>query len=596
MTPTDEIKQRIDIIDLIQEYIQLKPAGVNFKARCPFHNEKTPSFIASPEKQIWHCFGCGKGGDVFTFLQEIEGLEFAEALKILAQKAGIKLQYTEPGAQSYKNRLWKLNSEIAGFWQKNLWDNKGNQEVKDYLLQRKLSSETIKDFSLGYASADWHEATNYLKKQGYSDKEIFQAGVSAQSEKTKDFYDRFRNRIIFPIKDLQGNVVAFGGRVFEQREERGKSEAKYLNSPQTAIYNKSLVLYGLDKSKLEIKKKDYVILVEGYLDLISVYQAGTKNAVASSGTALTPEQVRILKRYTDNLMISFDADEAGRHAAQRGVEVALKEDMNIKIIELKDFKDPDECIKNDPNKWLTAIKQAKHFVDYYFDQVFNYYDLKRADHKKKAIDILLKFIAKLPNVIDQTHYLQKLAKDTDMPEEILRDLIKKKKATPSVNINDETETSAKKVKTDKKLIISQRVFALVIKNPNYLKVLIDNLEPDLIRSELLQGLYKLMVNYYNLNQSFDLEDFKKSLQESAYVNEVDKLTLLGENEFADWEEGSIQHELINNINYLKKDDLTARLNKITEAIKISEKDGDENRLNILSQEFNRISQELKNIK
>ena len=149
MTPTDEIKQRIDIIDLIQEYIQLKPAGVNFKARCPFHNEKTPSFIASPEKQIWHCFGCGKGGDVFTFLQEIEGLEFAEALKILAQKAGIKLQYTEPGAQSYKNRLWKLNSEIAGFWQKNLWDNKGNQEVKDYLLQRKLSSETIKDFSLG---------------------------------------------------------------------------------------------------------------------------------------------------------------------------------------------------------------------------------------------------------------------------------------------------------------------------------------------------------------------------------------------------------------------------------------------------------------
>lgn len=594
LSSTEEIKQRIDLVDFIQEYIQLKPAGVNFKALCPFHNEKTPSFVVSPERQIWHCFGCGKGGDIFAFLQEIDGLEFTETLKVLAQKAGIKLKFTEGKPQTSKNNLWQINQEITNFWQKKLLENKESQKVRDYLANRGIKPETISTFLLGYAADDWHQTNNFLKTKGFSDKEIFQVGLSVLNEKSKEYYDRFRNRIIFPIQDLQGNIVAFGGRIFEESMAE-KSEAKYLNSPQTAVYNKSLILYGLDKAKVEIKKNDYVIVVEGYLDLISAYQVGTKNVVASSGTALTYDQLRILKRYTSNLMICFDTDAPGQQAAERGIDLALGEEMNIKVIDLGNFKDPDECIKEDSNLWFEAIKKAKHFVDYYFDKTLINLDLQRADHKKKAASILLGVIAKLPSLIDQTHYLQKLAKIIEVPENILREVLDKKRRQKKNTYRKEKTTPEFK-KIDKKLVITQRLLALILKHPSYLKIIIDNLEPEIIRYPLLQDLYKLMVNYYNINQSFTLTDLKDSLKETALIDEINKLSLLGDNEYQDWADNVIQSEIVNNINFLKKEYYTKRLDKLIEAIKISEKDKDEERLKILSEEFNKISHELKSLK
>lgn len=537
---------------------------------------------------------CGKGGDLFAFIKEIEGLEFSEALKILADKAGVKLKYTEPKTQTIKNILWQINKEIASFWQNNLWQKKEFAPIRAYLEKRGIKEETAKIFFLGFASDNWQEAINYLKGRGYGEKEIFQAGLSVLSEKNKEYYDRFRNRIIFPIQDLQGNIVGFGGRIFEENNQN-KDEAKYLNSPQTIVYNKSLILYGLDKAKLEIKKKDYVIIVEGYLDLISVYQAGTKNVVASSGTALTPDQLRILKRYTNNLMISFDADSAGEKAAERGIDLALAEEFNIKITELKDFKDPDECVRKNKELWFEAIKTARHFVDYSFDKIINKLDLSRADHKKKAGSLILGIISRLPNPIEQTHYLQKLSKIINVPENILAELLKKKSNRNKSNYQLNEATTDYKI-IDKRLVISQRLLALVLKYPSYLEIVIDNLEPMIINDSLLQDLYKLMVNYYNINQRFTNNDFVQSLREQRLIDEINKLILLGDNEYEDWENNLIQNEIINNINYLKKDYYSKRLQEITEAIKLSEKDQDEEHLRILSEEFNKISQELKSLK
>lgn len=537
---------------------------------------------------------CGKGGDLFAFIQEIEGLEFAEALKILAEKAGIKLKFTEPKSQTFKNILWQINKDITDFWQKNLWQKAEFEPVRQYLRNREIKDETAKTFLLGFASDSWQEAINFLKSRDYNEKEIFQAGLSVLSEKNKEYYDRFRNRIIFPIQDLQGNIVGFGGRIFEEKNKE-VADAKYLNSPQTTVYNKSLILYGLDKAKLEIKKKDYVIIVEGYFDLISAYQAGTRNIVASSGTALTFEQLRILKRYTNNLMICFDADLAGQKAAERGIDLALASEFNLKIIELKDFKDPDECIRHDKNKWFEAIKSARHFVDYYFDKTTKKLDLARADHKKKAASILLGVISRLPNLIDQTHYLQKLAKIINVPENVLREILTKKGNKFKAKYQSPEIENLNKL-IDKRLIISQRLLALVFKYPAYLKILIDNLEPAIINQVLLQELYKSMVNYYNLNQRFTTEDFIQSIREQRLIDEINKLSLLGDNEYEDWEDNLIQNEIINNINFLKKDYYTKRLQEITEAIKISEKDQDEEKLKILSEEFNKISHELRDLK
>lgn len=591
-SPVDEIKRRLDIIELIQEYIQIKPAGVNFRALCPFHNEKTPSLIISPEKQIWHCFGCGKGGDIFAFIKEIEGLEFVEALKILAARAGVKLSFNEPKFLTSKNNLWQLNREIANFWQKNLFEAK-NANVYNYLKKRGLEDATIKLFFLGYASDTWQEAADYLKSRGYSEKDILQSGIGVMSEKNQGIFDRFRNRIIFPINDLQGNIVGFGGRIFETAQVKA-DEAKYLNSPQTAVYNKGLVLYGLDKSKMEIKKKDYVIIVEGYLDLISAFQVGTKNVIASSGTALAAEQIKILKRYTQNIMICFDADQAGQKAAERGIDLALHEEMNVKVIDLGEDKDPDECIRRDKERWFNAIKNAQHFVDYYFNITLKNLDLSRPDHKKKAASILLGVISRLTNLIEQTHYLQKLGKILDVSETILREILMKKNSQKKKYFPKAEPPPLQKV-LNKKLVITERLLALALKYPKYISVLIDNLEPTVITQNNLRDLYKLLVNYYNLNQTFYLTNFLEGLSEKNIIDETNKLSLLAESEFLDWEDNLLHNELINGINYLKKDYYSNKLTELTEAIKISEKIHDEERLSALSEEFNRLSKELKQI-
>src|SRR3989339_101343 len=304
MQPSEEIKSRLDIVDVIRDYIQLQQAGSNFRAKCPFHSEKTPSFMVSPEKQIWHCFGCGKGGDVLEFVKEIEGINFAETLRLLAPKAGVELKKQNFQEISKRNRLLDILEMCSKYYNRFLTESKTAENARKYLTERGVDNKVIVEWGIGYSPEGWDNVYSPLRKKGFHDNEIFEAGMSLKRSGSSGYYDRFRGRIMFPINDVNGNIVAFTARVSPEKEAREKM-GKYINSPQTDVYNKSKILFGLDKAKLEIKNQGYAIIVEGQMDAITAHKYGFKNVVASSGTALTDEQIVLLKRFPNQIEKDF---------------------------------------------------------------------------------------------------------------------------------------------------------------------------------------------------------------------------------------------------------------------------------------------------
>src|SRR3989344_3942952 len=345
-SPVQKIKERLGIEEIASSYIKLERAGANLKARCPFHNEKTPSFFLSPDRGTYYCFGCGASGDIFTFVEEFEGLDFKGALKMLAERAGVELpRYNKADQEnkSEKEKLFKIMEEATNYFENNLGEN---QEVLEYLKTRGLNEKSIKDFRIGFAILDWRKLYDHLKGRGFADNEIERAGLAKKPDDAgKAMYDRFRGRIMFPIMDSSGRVVAFSGRIFK---DDGKS-AKYLNSPETPIFKKSSILYGIDKAKESIRKHDFSIVVEGQFDLILSHQAGYRNTVATSGTALSDTEVSkenvvsnlgLIRRLSDNLVLAFDSDKAGMTATARAGKIALSLGMDVKVANLQEGSDP----------------------------------------------------------------------------------------------------------------------------------------------------------------------------------------------------------------------------------------------------------------
>ncbi len=414
-TTVQKIKERLGIVDVISSYITIEKSGANFKAKCPFHHEKTASFYISPDRQSYYCFGCAVKGDIFSFVQEFEGVDFLTSLKMLADRAGVVIERFEGKDGGSDNRIFDILEETTKFFQNNLKDN---NEALSYLQKRNLSIETLRAWRLGYAQNDWRSLKMYLKTKGYADKEMLDAGVIKENEKGES-YDRFRDRIMFPIFDTAGRVIAFSGRILHAKDE----EAKYLNSPDTPLFDKSKTLYGYNVAKISIKQNQFVILVEGQMDLLMSHQAGFSNTVASSGTALTSGHLEILKRLTDTIVIAYDADNAGRNATLRAWKLALSQGFETKVVFLQQGLDPADAIAKDKNIWSDAIKNAQNIIDYFIQNMESEKDRGLADKilKEKVLP-LIKYVQ---SAIDRSRFLQKASFVSGISEHALTEELNK---------------------------------------------------------------------------------------------------------------------------------------------------------------------------
>lgn len=408
MSTITEVKQKIDIVEVISDYIPLQKAGRNFKALCPFHSEKHPSFFVFPEQQTWHCFGaCSSGGDVFSFVMKKEGIDFGQALRLLAQRAGITLispQISKTAEDEKRERLFQINEAAAEYYRHLLLNTKAGEPARAYLSKRKITPETMEKFRLGFSPDSWEALKKFLMSKGYEEGELSKAGLIIEKE-GGNFYDRFRNRLMFPICDIQGRVTGFGARVLDE------SLPKYINSPQTQIFDKSGSLYGIDKAKSFIRQKNFVIIVEGYIDVLTAHQYGWQNVIASMGTSITEKQVAIAKSLTKNIALALDADAAGEEATLRSAEVSARslDKVEVKAILMPQGKDPDEVISEDPTLWQNAVEEAQPVLDFALESVTSRVDINKAKDKSLAVQKLLPLIHGIKGPEQQSHYLRKLA-------------------------------------------------------------------------------------------------------------------------------------------------------------------------------------------
>ncbi len=454
----EKIKERLTITEVVESYIKLDKAGGNLKGKCPFHNEKTPSFFVSPDRGSYYCFGCGAKGDIFTFVQEFEGLDFMGALKTLALRAGVELVRENVQARNELDRLYGAMEEATSYYQNLL---KESAAAKDYLKNRGITDTTISEFCIGFVPEGWRAIHDHLLKKGFSVAEIEKVGLIKQTE--KGYYDRFRGRIMFPISDSSGRIIAFSGRILV---DDGKS-AKYLNSPDTVLFNKSNILYGLDKAKLDIRKRDYTILVEGQMDLIMSHQAGIKNTVAVSGTALTDSVVSrddvvnnlgLVRRLSSNMIIAFDADGAGIRASARASQVALSLGMDVKIVQIEGGKDPADIILHSIEDWKNMLRSAKQVIEFHLDTVL----ARKLDDRKltKAIsEEVLPYIVVLQSRMEKAHFVAKIRDMTKIDENaIWEDLKRLEKSmqvaegTPAGDGVNETSPLSRKDSIERKIL------------------------------------------------------------------------------------------------------------------------------------------------
>jgi DNA primase len=593
MDNVEEIKQKLDIADVIKEYIQLNKAGVNYKACCPFHNEKTPSFYVTPEKGIFHCFGCNEGGDMFTFIQKMEGVEFPEALRLLAKKAGVPLKNFDPRVTSIKNKLLDACEVTTVLWQSNL---ELSDIAKGYVEGRGLTQETIKEFKLGYAPDSWDTTMNHLRSEKFNETEIFQAGLTVQKDKDKGtgYYDRFRDRIIFPIQDVHGNVIGFTGRTLKKEEN-----AKYINTPESPIYHKGRVLYGLDKAKRAIRDAGYVVIVEGNMDVISAHQAGYKNVVACSGTALTGDQIRLLKRYTSNVALCFDTDDAGQNAAKRSVDLLFAEEMNIKIVEVINGKDPDECIMNSVKDWEQSLKQAKLVMQFYFDKILTPDKLSNISLKKTATKELLTEINKIKDKIEQDHWIKKLAEVLQVNESLLwESLPSGRKSGPTRPQKKQVDEPQLKVKSRERQYF-ERIMTILFNYPELIGYAVEYVPGEVFEEEELVAFYKTFILYYTKHKDLTKQTLNEWLETENQIltqGYLNSLLLYVDQEYQGFDVDQLKIELIGLVKTLKINYSQGRLKVLSQELAQAEKDGDQGGVKQCLTQIHELSSQLDKLK
>lgn len=587
----EEIKLKTDIVELINEFVPLKKAGRNFKANCPFHQEDTPSFVVSPERQIFKCFGCGEAGDAIAFLMKMENMDFAEALEVLAKKVGITLEsFKSGGKEQKKQALYKINHLASEYYHYLLMSHPVGKKALNYLLQRGISKDLITHFKIGYAPPFWDGAISFLsKKKKHALSDLEEAGLIIKGRSQGSFYDRFRDRITFPLFDHRENVCGFSGRVLDNQKQ-----AKYVNTPETLIYHKSNLLFGLNYVKNEIKKEENVIVVEGEMDMISSWKAGVKNVVAIKGTALTDEQLKLLSRFTKKIKLALDQDAAGDLASRRAIEAAEKLDMIIEIIKVKGGKDPDEVAQSNPKMWRAQVKKAISIYDFLIDSSLSRFDKETVEGKRRISQEVIPFLAVVSSKVVQAHYAKKLADALDVSEESviaeIENFLKsaKDKSVPYKAIKNFKE----KTVSSRREVLEEYLLSLLFQSGRWKALRSRRIKP-LVKLAKFARIIEILGKYLKKYKKLNSQRLSKMLP--AELKEAFDLLYLKELSDTIDDEEMLEKEIEKVVLELGKLDLKESLKEVAEKIKDLEKGqekGQKKKLDGLYEEFRDLSKAL----
>lgn len=548
--------------------------------------------MVNREKQIWHCFGCSMGGDIFEFIEKVENVDFTEALQLLARKANIELKPQDRQESGKRARLLELVEATDNFWHDQLLKSPIAAGAREYLKNRGIDSETAKIFHLGYSPDGWDVTFKHLQNKGFTAEEILAVGLIVKNVKGS-IYDKFRDRIMFPITDIHGRTIGFGGRILKNNAD----EPKYMNSPQSVVYNKSFVLYNLYRAKTAIKEQGYALLVEGYMDVIGCWQAGINNVVATSGTALTQEQLKLLKRYTKELRLAFDADLAGQSASERGIDLALQAELEVKVIALPKGEDPDTWARKQPENFKQMIQDAKPIGDYTMDIILQSVDINSREGKKQAGQKIITAISKLPDPIEKDFYLKKASKEFGIDELSLRErLATQGVIKPKFRLTVDENKAAIAEPLDLHRLLSERLLSIAIRFSEHFDYFVSKLDTNMLHPSEAAELYRRMLVYYTERKQLDLEAFKLELAtEEALIRTLDRLWLQAERDFIDLGTEDMRQELDTLFVALKKYSLSRELKLLSETIRIVESSGNQTELVQLLERFNDLSRQLVNI-
>jgi len=577
----EEILSRVDIVELISGYIPLKRVGRSYKALCPFHHEKTPSFIVNPDKQIFHCFGCSAGGNAFGFLMQHERLEFPEAIEALAKRTGViihEASAAERKTQNLSEQLYKINEAAAHFYSDQLHAPEGEPALK-YLLKRGLTKETIQKFKIGYAQDKWDGLLNYLRSKGFVLGLIEKSGLIIAKD-NGGYYDRFRKRILIPIHDTKGRTVAFGARVLDN------SLPKYINSPETPVYSKSKVLFGLDLNNEEIRLKDLAVIVEGYFDLIFPYQAGVKNITASCGTALTQEQIRLLKRYSRNVVLVYDSDNAGQMATLRSIDTLIEEGLNVMAARLPEGYDPDSFARRfGPEGFQKLITEAKDIFDYKLEFLKSKYAPLTIPNKSRAASEMLSLISKFNNTVAKSAYIKKLAEELSLDENSL--LLELKKTGNENNRIPHKEENLPPPKTPVAANAPERMIVrLMLEEQELIEQIKEKLAPGDFQDKNISQI---------ITKMFDLFCSGKKINTNSLINHftgshLSKIIL--EISTCEWPAVSGTQRIIDDcVRRIKESKRKLKQQELCRQLKLAQGPGNELKLNDLLIEFQSLSRE-----
>jgi DNA primase len=583
MDQVAQIREKLDIVSLISEFVPLKKAGRNFKANCPFHSEKTPSFMVSPDRQTWHCFGsCNKGGDIYSFVMEYERLEFPEALRMLAKRAGIELvtQQISSGLSSKKERMYQINTFTKEYYHYVLTKHKVGERALGYLKNRGVTEKIIETFQIGFAPTGNSLSKYLMNKKQFTKEELVEAGVAFQAG--RDTVDFFRDRLMFPLIDHRDNVVGFAGRILDKND----NVAKYVNTRETLVYHKGEHLFGINVTKEAMRRENHVLLVEGEFDVISCFQHGIGNVLAVKGTALTEQQVNLLGRFAQKVTFCFDGDKAGQEAIKRSLVIVEKKGLTPTVIKIPGGKDPDEALQNEPGLFKKAVKEDIGVYDYLLEQTLAQVDIQTAEGKKEVSEILLPFIAEIKNEIIKEHYLRKLSTELGTSyESITRELDRLK----TRDVQRTVVQVLPKVKRPKEEILEDYLLAMIVqgKHPKeLLEKAVAILSDTLSKERASQKIMYYLLQYVEGVSVFDGKKFGDSLPQEL-IPTYDRSLLFPLPELP-----NEQHELVEVEKLAKKLRLTylqQQLKKIATEIKEKEKEGKEDEVLELKKEYSDLA-------